>query len=347
MLPMFDAESQRPEAAPVGERDDSLALDAYSRTVARAVEIVGPATVRIEVRSAGGRGGAGSGVIVSPDGLVLTNSHVMGGNGRAALRLPDGREVSARTLGDDPSTDLALLRVDEAATLPHARLGSSATLRPGQIAVAIGNPLGFEATVTAGVISALGRTLTARDGRPIEGVIQTDAALNPGNSGGPLVNSAGEVVGINTAIIRGAQGICFAVASDAAAHVMGEIVRHGRVRRAYLGAAAATMIVPRRIALRLALENVTAAALTRIEPGGPADEAGLLSGDLVLALDGTPVRGAEDLLRALDGERAGRTVALDILRRSDPRRTWVGLQNRPPVPAGFSAKAAAPRQSGA
>ncbi|MDE2018537.1 MAG: trypsin-like peptidase domain-containing protein [Hyphomicrobiales bacterium] len=324
---MFDADLPRPEAAPVDAPDDSFALDAYSRTIARVVETVGPATLRIEV-GAGGRGGAGSGVVVSPDGLVLTNSHVMAGAKRARLRLPDGRDFTARALGDDPSTDLALLRVDEAASLPHATLGSSAALRPGQIAVAIGNPLGFEATVTAGVISALGRTLTSRDGRPIEGVIQTDAALNPGNSGGPLANSAGEVVGINTAIIRGAQGICFAVASDAAQHVMGEIVRHGRVRRSYLGAAAASVAVPRRIALRLGIDNSTAAALTKIERGGPADEAGLLTGDLVLSLDGRKVAGVEDLLRALDGERAGRTVALETLRRSDLRRVWVGLRER-------------------
>ena len=208
-------------------------------------------------------------MIVSPDGLALTNSHVVQGARSVALTTLEGREFQARVLGDDPDTDLALLRVDDRVTLPAARLGDSAKLKRGQIAIAIGNPLGFDATVTAGVVSALGRSLQSRTGRMIEDVVQTDAALNPGNSGGPLVSSAGEVIGINTAIIMGAQGICFAVASNTANFVAGEIARHGRVRRAYIGVSAASTEIPRRIALRLGLDQATGARLTAIDQPDP------------------------------------------------------------------------------
>jgi S1-C subfamily serine protease len=241
---------------------------------------------------------------------------------------PDGRSFSARVLGDDPDTDLALLRIEDNASFESARLGDSRKLKRGQLVLAIGNPLGFDATVTAGVVSALGRSLRSRNGRLIDDVIQTDAALNPGNSGGPLVSSSGEVIGINTAIIQGAQGICFAVASTTANFVLGEIIQHGRVRRAYIGIGAATVQVPRRIALRHAIEQATAASITTMEPGSPADESGLMTGDIILSVDGRRVMGADDLVRVLNADLLNRTVAFDVLRRSDKRRFWVGPKER-------------------
>ena len=316
-----DAASQGPGAG--SETDDAEALDAYSRAITRAVDLVGPSVVRVDTR-----GGAGSGVIVSPDGLALTNSHVVNGARAVSLTTLDGRQLSARVLGDDPDTDLALLRVEADVHLPAAKLGDSAKLKRGQIAIAIGNPLGFDATVTAGVVSALGRSLRSQSGRMIEDVVQTDAALNPGNSGGPLVSSSGEVIGINTAIIRGAQGICFAVAAKTADFVAGEIARHGRVRRAYIGVAAATTAIPRRIALAQGLTQTQAAQLVEIDQSGPAAQAGLLTGDLIIALDGKPVAGVADLIRALDGEKINRAVSVDYLRRSSRARLWIGPTER-------------------
>lgn len=309
--------------------DDSFLLDAYSKSVTRIAEQVGPSVVRLDIRRGDGRrGGSGSGVIVSPDGLILTNSHVVQGARRADVSTVDGRTLSGRVLGDDPDTDLALVRVDENATLPAARLGDSKRLKPGEIAIAIGNPLGFDSTVTAGVISALGRSLRSNNGRMIDDVIQTDAALNPGNSGGPLVASNGDVIGVNTAIIAGAQGICFAVASNTARFVLGELVAHGRVRRAYLGIGAGTIALPRRIALRLGLEQTQGAVVSSVEAKSPADHAGLLSGDILLSVDGAPISGAGDLVRLLGADLIDRVVPLDILRRSDRRRFWVALRER-------------------
>jgi S1-C subfamily serine protease len=315
-----------PQAA---SSSDPALLDAYSRTVTGVVDAVSPAVVRIDMmRKGGARAGAGSGVIVSPDGLILTNAHVVEAGRRAEVTTLEGRRLAAAILGRDPDTDLALLRVHDSASLPFARLGDSKRLKRGQIAIAIGNPLGFDASVTAGIVSALGRTLTAKNGRMIDDVIQTDAALNPGNSGGPLVSSSGEVIGINTAVIMGAQGICFAVAANTADFVLGEIVRHGRVRRAYMGVGAATYALPRRVALRLRLDQATGAVVTAVEQKSPADEAGLLTGDIILAIDGVSVAGADDLVRLLDAERMDRVVAVDVLRRSDQRRFWVGLTER-------------------
>ncbi|HLW91791.1 MAG TPA: trypsin-like peptidase domain-containing protein, partial [Roseiarcus sp.] len=259
---------------------------------------------------------------------VLTNSHVIQGGRTADITTLDGRVLSARVLGDDADTDLALLRIEEDASFPYAALGDSQKLKRGQIAIAIGNPLGFDASVTTGVVSALGRSLRAKSGRMIEDVIQTDAALNPGNSGGPLVSSRGEVIGVNTAMIMGAQGLCFAVASNTANFVLGEIARHGRVRRAYIGIGAGTVPIPRRIALRLGLEQANGARILGIEQGSPADQAGLLTGDMIVALDGKRIAGVEDLLRLLDADKISRTISIDVLRRSEPLRFWIGPTER-------------------
>jgi S1-C subfamily serine protease len=302
--------------------DDRL-FDAYSEAVVDVVDRVGPAVVRVETppdREKRQRGGTGSGVVISPDGLVLTNSHVVRGASLVRLALADARTVEARVLGDDPHTDLALLRVVDDVSLPAARLGNSKKLRRGQLVVAIGNPLGFESTVTAGVVSALGRSLRSYSGRLIDDVVQTDAALNPGNSGGPLVSSRGEVIGINTAVIAGAQGICFAVASNTASHVVSEIVRHGRVRRAFIGVAGQTMPLPRRLALTLGLRQPFGVAVTGIEGDGPAARAGLRPGDIILSLDGEPVTGADDLVRLLGGHRIGIDTTLSAIAGGEVKR---------------------------
>jgi S1-C subfamily serine protease len=295
---------------------DTEILDAYSHAVISVADTVGPAVVRVETRAANGRtGGVGSGVVIAPDGLVLTNSHVVQGAKEVRLLDPEGHVMEARSLGEDPDTDLALLRAGSARNLPTAALGDSKKLRRGQLVVAIGNPLGFESTVTAGVISALGRSLRSGSGRLIEDVIQTDAALNPGNSGGPLVSSRGQVIGINTAIIQGAQGICFAVASNTAQFVLSELIQHGRVRRSYIGISGQTTPVSRRHARNAGIDNASGAMITGLEPNGPATLAGLMSLDVMVRVDGEAVTGVDDLIRLLNSERIGRTIAVDVLRR--------------------------------
>jgi S1-C subfamily serine protease len=309
---------------------DTEILDAYSHAVTSVADSIGPAVVRVEVRNSQGRpGGVGSGVIIAPDGLVLTNCHVVEGAKEVRLQDAEGRVMEARRLGEDPDTDLALLRAGSVRDLPTATLGDSKKLKRGQLVVAIGNPLGFESTVTAGVISALGRSLRSRTGRLIEDVIQTDAALNPGNSGGPLVSSRGEVIGINTAVIMGAQGICFAVASNTAQFVLSELIQHGRVRRAYIGVSAQTTAVPRRHALSAGIENSFGAMINSLEATGPAALAGLMSLDTIVRADGIPVTGVDDLIRLLNGERIGRTVAIDVLRRGTLRSFDVVPLERP------------------
>jgi S1-C subfamily serine protease len=317
-----DASTPRPS--------DTEILDAYSHAVTSVVDAVGPAVLRVETYGRAGKpSGSGSGVAITPDGLVLTNAHVV--EGAKAVRLMDteGRFMEARMLGVDPDTDLALLRAGAARDLPHAALGDSKALRRGQLVVAIGNPLGFESTVTAGVISALGRSLRARNGRLIEDVIQTDAALNPGNSGGPLVSSRGEVIGINTAVIRGAQGICFAVAANTAQFVLSELIQHGRVRRGYIGVSGQTAAVPRRHALNAGVDNASGAMISALEPDGPAAQAGLMSLDTIVRVDGHSVTGVDDLIWLLNHERIGRDLDIEALRRGTLRVFTVRPQERP------------------
>jgi S1-C subfamily serine protease len=305
---------------PAVPSEDQALLDAYSRAVIDVVDRVGPAVVGLAVRAEKSRGGTGSGVVVAPDGLILTNSHVAGASGagaRIAVTTAEGQDLRARLVGDDPDTDLALLRVDEAVTLPAAVLGDSKRLKRGQLVIAIGNPLGFDSTVTTGVVSALGRSLRARSGRLIDDVIQTDAALNPGNSGGPLVSSRGEVVGINTAVIMGAQGICFAVAANTASFVLGELVRHGRVRRAFIGISAQHTAIPPRRRRAAGLTQESAVMVGAVEAASAADRSGLKAGDILLGLDGVVITGADDLIRALTGEKIGKSVALDVLRGTE------------------------------
>jgi S1-C subfamily serine protease len=319
--PADDVPAERAAIPP----EDQALLDAYSRAVIDVVDRVGPAVVGLAARGSGdgsarSRGGSGSGVVVAPDGLILTNSHVAdaaGSGSRIEVTTADGQDLRARLVGDDPDTDLALLRIDEAVTLTAAPLGDSKKLKRGQLVIAIGNPLGFESTVTTGVVSALGRSLRSRTGRLIDDLIQTDAALNPGNSGGPLVSSHGEVVGINTAVIMGAQGICFAVAANTASFVLGELVRHGRVRRAFIGIAAQQTAIPRRLRHAASLRQESAVMAATVEPASAADRAGLRAGDLLLALDGVTITGADDLIRALTGDKIGKSVALDVLRGTE------------------------------
>ena len=329
------------QAAQPAAADGQTLLDAYSNAVIGVTERVGPAVVRVETRStarnARERGGLGSGIVISPDELVLTNSHVVGSSNQIRLRDIEGIVTDARVLGVDPDTDLALLRADGVRDLRYASLGNSRTLRRGQLVVAIGNPLGFESTVTAGVVSALGRSIRSVSGRTIEDVIQTDAALNPGNSGGPLVSSAAEVIGINTAIISGAQGICFAVASNTAQFVLSEIIRHGYVRRAYIGVSGQTAPVPRRHAVVAGVENRMGALLAQIEPDGPAAQAGLLPGDVVIRLDGADVNGVDDLIRVLDRDRINRTIEIDVLRMGRLRAVDIHpIERKPVAPRGTS-----------
>jgi S1-C subfamily serine protease len=322
------------EAAPV---NDQPLLDAYSNAVIDVTERVGPAVVRVETGPKAGnareRGGLGSGIAISPDGLVLTNSHVVGSAREIRLRDIEGFVTDAQVLGVDPDTDLALLRANGVRELRHAALGNSKRLRRGQLVVAIGNPLGFESTVTAGVVSALGRSIRSVSGRTIEDVIQTDAALNPGNSGGALVSSNAEVIGINTAIINGAQGICFAVASNTAQFVLSEIIRHGYVRRAYIGVSGQTAPVPRRHAVAAGVENKMGALLMNIEPDGPAAQAGLLPGDVVIRLDGVDINGVDDLIRVLDRDRIGKTLQMDVLRLGRLRGIEIHPIERKPAKA--------------
>jgi S1-C subfamily serine protease len=294
--------------------DNSIApLDPYSERVTHAFETVGPSVVHITAQGPSGRGGTGSGVLFTPDGYLLTNSHVVHGATQLSASLTDGRRFAAERVGDDPPTDLAVLRL-AGAGLPHAAFGSSRSLRVGQLVVAIGNPLGFQATVTAGIVSALGRTLRGASGRLIESVIQTDAPLNPGNSGGPLVDGQGLVVGVNTAMIGGAQGICFAIGIDTAVDVVARLMRDGRVRRSRLGLSGQTTPLDARLAARLQRPAATAVLVSEVQAGSAAEAGGLLKGDLLLRFDGELVASVDDLHRLLTAERAGRPCEAEVLR---------------------------------
>jgi S1-C subfamily serine protease len=309
-----------------GSSTDDRLLDAYSHAVTGVAETVGPAVVRLDVkrrlrgRDAQGRevaqdvGGSGSGFIFTPDGLIATNSHVVSGATAIGVTLNDGQVLQADLIGDDPDTDLAVVRVD-GHKLPSVPLGESRKLRVGQLAIAIGNPYGFQCTVTAGVVSALGRSLRSQNGRLMDDVIQTDAALNPGNSGGPLVSSKGEVIGVNTAVILPAQGICFATAIDTAKVTIAQLLKHGRVRRAQLGIAGQNIVLPRRMVRHYGLERDGAVQAASIERGGPASRAGFEQGDIIVDFAGQPVAGFDDLHRLLTEEKLGARVAVTVLRR--------------------------------
>src|SRR6184192_4629676 len=307
---------RQPPASSAPARDDMALLDEYSRTIVSAVDRVAPSVVNIESRANGSRGGSGSGFIIAPDGFILTNSHVVHGAREIVVNLSDGRESRAHLGGDDPDTDLAVIRID-AAHLSHVRLADSETLRVGQIAIAIGNPLGFQASVTAGVISALGRSMHAQSGRLIDNIIQTDAALNPGNSGGPLVNSAGEVIGVNTAMIRPAQGICFAIGSNTAKLVAGWLIRDGRIRRGYIGVAGQTSPLHRRIVRFYGLPLETAVLVVSVENNSPAERAGLREGDLVIAFDDQPIGNVHHLHKILVGEQIGVPAKVTVIRHTE------------------------------
>jgi S1-C subfamily serine protease len=277
------------------------ALDAYSKVIIEVAESLGPAVVNLRAAERGeGRrpGGSGSGFLFTPDGFLLTNHHVVRGSSRIRVRLNDGREVSGRVVGADPWTDVAVAQAD-ASGLPHAVLGASAGLRVGQLVVAIGSPFGFDSTVTAGVISALGRTLRSITGHLVDNVIQTDAALNPGNSGGPLLDSRGRVIGINTAIIQSAQGICFAIPIDMAKRILPQLMQHGRVIRGYLGLHGRDVPIPRHTVRHYGLDQESGVEVVGLEAGGPAAQAGLSEGDLILALADQPIASIDDLQKRL------------------------------------------------
>jgi S1-C subfamily serine protease len=290
---------------------DTELLDAYSHAVTSAVEIVAPAVVRIE----SGRGG-GSGFVFAPDGLIITNAHVVEGGERPVVALPDGRSCTASLIGSDPDTDLAVLKIS-APDLQVIAIGDSRRLRVGQIVIAVGNPFGFQHTVTAGVVSATGRSLRSRTGRLMSGLVQTDAALNPGNSGGPLVDTRGEVIGVNTAVIVPAQGISFAVSAETARLVVPQLLREGRVRRSYLGIAAQDVPLPRRLVRHHRLAADAGVLVTEVVAGGPAARAGVRDGDLLVSFDGDTVERTDDLHRLLTGDQVDRSVPLQLLRGTD------------------------------
>jgi S1-C subfamily serine protease len=326
------------EQSPVPDQEEGEIFDAYSRAVIGAAERISPSVVNIEVyRNVIGRGdtlprrqrsGGGSGFIFTPDGFVLTNSHVVHNASSIEVTLNDGRTLQAELRGDDPDTDLAVIRID-AGGLVAAPLGQSRSIRVGQLAIAIGNPYGFDCSVTAGVVSALGRSLRGQSGRLMDDIIQTDAALNPGNSGGPLVTTSGAVIGINTATIAQAQGLCFAIAINTARFVALRLLRDGRVRRSYIGVGGQTVPIPRAVARANQLAVSSGVFVVSVEKDSPAAKAGLRDGDVVLALDGQAVTGIDDLHRLLTADRIGSSAPLTILRSAERRQLTIVPAERP------------------
>jgi S1-C subfamily serine protease len=329
VFPLADYSEAISQSSAVRTFSDADLLDSYSQAVVGAAEAISPSVVKIDVaqpgRSRSGepreRQGGGSGFVFTPDGLVLTNSHVVHGSTRIDVSLPDGQHFPAHIIGDDPATDLAVIRIglpsSDAPHLVAAPLGDSQRLRVGQLAIAIGNPYGFQYTVTAGVVSALGRSLRSYSGRLIEDVIQTDASLNPGNSGGPLVTSDGRVVGVNTATIMGAQGLCFAIGINTAKFVAGRLLREGRIRRSYIGVEAQTVPLLRRVVRFYDLPRETGVIVASVASGSPAQKAGLREGDVIVAMDGEPVAGVDDLHRLLTDARVGAVSLLTVLRHTE------------------------------
>ncbi|MGH7493773.1 MAG: S1C family serine protease [bacterium] len=299
---------------------DDYLLDAYSRAVIHAAEVVSPAVVNLEVKKRMPRGaeagGSGSGFVFTPDGLILTNSHVVSRATRIEVTLADGRRVQAEVAGDDPHTDLAVIRV-AADHLAPAKLGNSDKIKVGQLVIAIGNPYGFQCTVTAGVVSALGRSLRSESGRLVDNIIQTDAALNPGNSGGPLVTARGEVIGVNTAVIRPAQGLCFAIAINTAVFVASQLLKEGRIRRSYIGLGGQNVPLHRRLIRYHELEAESGVLVVSLEKDGPAARAGIRAGDILIAFNARPVRSIDDLHRFLTDEYIGVPVRLTLLRHTE------------------------------
>lgn len=320
MVAFLSASDALSTRAPSSPADEAPLLDAYSTAVSTAVEAAASAVVHLEVQhkrsDAGPAGGSGSGFLLSPDGYVLTNSHVVHGGSSLHVHLADGRRLEADLVGEDPHTDLAVVRISSE-SLPHLRLADSEQVRPGQIAIALGSPMGFQQTVTAGIVSGLGRSLRTQSGRTIDNIIQTDAALNPGNSGGPLLNTRAEVIGVNTAIIRPAQGICFAIASNLARWVAAWLIKDGRIRRSYLGVGGQTVPLLRAVARAYHLDQPTGVLVAHLTPASPAAVAGLRESDIIIAFDALPVRTVTDLHQLLTADYIDRPANVTVIRLTE------------------------------